>query len=209
MFPPALNVVLHFTDPLTADSDTKLLAQAVAHPALTSFQQAQFVLLLLAPGAVLLGTLVWRGARRLALWGSGILAVAILAGTSTLFLAPALTAAASSGHPNRWLPLLASNERSFFFDDVPILFFAGQLVGFVLLGAALVRSRAVARWVGWTVIGSAVCNVVGHLFDSNPVVIVAWAALAAAMLPCAVAIGNLSRVVNSERVVAGAPVGAR
>lgn len=190
--PPAVNAVLHLLDPLTADDNSKLIGQAVAHPTLTALMQGQYLLLLFAPGALLLAGFAARS-RRLAVLGGGILCVAALASAPGLSENSVLAAAARSAQPQLWVETFATLDQApgaGVLNALKLVWIAGNLVGFVLLGIALLRSRAVPAWCAWTVMVAVAVNAIGHLLPGSYLVAAAWLALALGLAGCCLSMSD-------------------
>ena len=176
VLPALTNAVLHVIDPLTADTDAGELRQAAAHPLLTQVDNLKLLLLLLIPAALLVAAVTFRRAPWSALLGCALLTVAMAA--NTLDLAEYQVFGAAAKHPDAFLPALQVTEDSGLSSALFLVFVFGSLVGTVLLGVALLRSRVVARWAGWAVVASGPLNIVGHFGTPRVVDVVAWLLLA-------------------------------
>lgn len=135
------------------------------------------------PAALAAGRLAMRRAPVLATLGSGLTVLAFIglafgAGDPTL-----LAVATTSGDPVVMENLLA--------QGVPtagiILYVVGHIAGMVLLGIALIRSRAVPAWAGWLLLVSQPLHFVfAVVVPSRIGDTLAWGAAAVALTCCAV-----------------------
>src|ERR1700761_868301 len=132
-----------------AASPAAQVAAAAAHPAAMGAAAVLDVLLLLLLPAVLYAGVVAGGTRsRLAVAGTG-LSFASMLGAGYL-LAQGVVVRAAAAQPGRAaaVSVVSGFEHSPVITAVTVFYLAGHVIGFILLGLALIRSRAVPAWAG-------------------------------------------------------------
>lgn len=122
--------------------------------------------LLLLPAMLYLMRLARRGSPRLALIGGGLSFLAWLAGIASVSqLDELLFQAAQLSDPTAAIPLLdAMNSHDPIINVLEAVFVIGHLVGMLLLGLALLRSRAVQAWAAVLVGVSPILHAGGMAF---------------------------------------------
>jgi hypothetical protein len=81
--------------------------------------------------------------------------------------------------------VVSAFEHSAVMTGVTVLYLAGHLIGFILLGIALVRSRAVPAWAGIALCAWPVAEMLGEAGQIKPLAATGFALLAVAFGACA------------------------
>ncbi|HET8595842.1 MAG TPA: hypothetical protein VFM07_11385 [Intrasporangium sp.] len=181
----AVIAVLRFTLPYnTLDTPDEAFARLVANPTFTS---AQLWFGLLTP-VVISGVLavLWLTRRRVPLLATvaGVLCVlGYIALTAADSVSPVLADLVAHGR----LEVTAARPLATALEAMPqptaavSIFVIGHLLGTVLLGVALWRSRALPAWVGITLAVSQPVHLVSAMTGNHPLDLAAWGATALCM----------------------------
>jgi hypothetical protein len=181
---PAAVAVLRLVLPYyTAGSPEKTVAEVGRHPGAQSavLWLGLIAVLTLVPGVIAAASVCRAAAPRLTSWAlalavPGYLALAVMLASDQI-----LWSAQEAG-------LSATQAAALFSAAHPTIgiaigiFVVGHVVGTVLLGIALVRSRRVPAWAGWIVAVSQPLHFVATVFLGSPQVdFVAWSLTAVGM----------------------------
>jgi hypothetical protein len=190
---PAAIAVLRLVLPYYQESDSAGMVAAVeAHPGRQGavLWLAYVGILTLVPGLIVAARICRDGAPRLTTWAlalsvPGYLSLGMFVGSDHLLWSASeaglsgadSTALLDAGHPS---------------IDVALgVFVLGHVVGTVLLGLALVRSRRVPAWAGWAVAVSQPLHFVATVVLGSPQVdFAAWSLTAIGMAVVAAAVVN-------------------
>ncbi len=130
----------------------QVAAVAAAPGALSTSNLLVFPQLLIVPAVVYLAMMARRGAPRLALVGGGLSALGWLAGM-IVFTGYGLTLAAAAAAPDRTAAtaVVAGVAADTTHNVLVLLFVLAHVLGMLVLGIGLVRSRVAPAWTGWFV----------------------------------------------------------
>ncbi|MGP3963452.1 hypothetical protein ACTWPT_46485 [Nonomuraea sp. 3N208] len=150
-------------------------------------------ILLLIPAILYVGYAAGAGTSRLAASGvvaafTSVLGAGYLFGTDVL-----VHLAAQASDRAGAVELLSAYESNGVVVVVLALSVLGGLVGFVLLGAALMRAGTVPVWAGAAVAASPVLEIIGYETGIVPVGVAGYALRAAGFAACAAALVRLGR----------------
>jgi hypothetical protein len=157
------------------------VAAAAAHPSAMRLALALDVPILLILPAILFAATVARS--RLGAAGAAVAFTTAL-GAGYLLAADVVVYAAAQ-QPDRSPAVVAAYSGSGVVAVLVILYLIGHVVGFALLGAALIRSRAVPVWAGAALCAWPVLEMLGEGLDLKPVAAAGFLALLAGFAACA------------------------
>lgn len=164
----------------------QVAAVAAAPDVLSASTVLVFPQLLIVPAMIYLAMLARRGAPRLSLIGGGLATVGWLAGMAA-FTGYGITLAAAAAAPDRAgaIAVVEGVAADPTYNTLVLLFVLAHVIGMLVLGVGLVRSRLAPAWTGWAVALLPVLHVgarvLGPIADG-----VTWALLTAAMAYLAV-----------------------
>jgi hypothetical protein len=171
-----------------ADSAATQVSQAADHASRMQWAMSLDLLILLVAPAVLCAGSVAGGARsKLAAAGSGLVFVTWLGAGYLLGSDVLLYVAAQDSDRSAASRLVDGYLSNGVVTGVVVAYIAGHVVGFVLLGIALVRSRAVPRWAGVAVAVWPVLELAGEGSGVRAVAAGGFGLLAVGFGACAVA----------------------
>ena len=167
-------------------SPSAQVSAAATHPQAMAAAVVLDVLLLLLLPAVLYAGMVAGGTRsRLAMAGTAVSFVSMLGAGYLLALDVVVrTAAAQPDHATA-LAVVSGFENSPVVTGLTVVYLAGHVIGFVLLGIALVRSRAVPAWAGIALCLWPLAEMLGEAAGIRVVAAAGFALLAVAFGACA------------------------
>jgi hypothetical protein len=181
------------------------VAAAAAHPAAMGAATVLDVLLLLLLPAVLYAGMAAGGTRsRLAVAGTG-LSFASMLGAGYL-LAQDVVVRAAAAQPGRGtaVGVVSGFDHSPVITGITVFYLAGHLIGFILLGLALIRSRAVPAWAGIALCLWPVAEMLGEAAGIKVVAAAGFALLAAAFGACARALVRRRTTASAQGVPSAA-----
>jgi hypothetical protein len=168
------------------DSASSQVAAAAAHaPAMRAGTILDVLLLLLIPAVLYAGWVAGGTRSRLALAGTALSFVSVLG--AGYLLAQDVVIQAAAGQPDHAAAagLVAAFQSSGVITGITVVYLAGHLIGFILLGIALIRSRAVPVWAGIALCLSPVAELLGEAAGLTAVAAAGFALLAVAFGACA------------------------
>jgi hypothetical protein len=131
------------------DNASAQVTAALAHPTAMSWAQVLDVpLLLILPAVLFAGGVAGFGRTRLATVGTVISFVSVLGAGYLLAQDVVIATAARNADHSVATSLVKAFENSTAVDIVLVIYLVGHLVGFVMLGVALIRSGKVPAWAG-------------------------------------------------------------
>lgn len=208
---PACVAALHAVMPtFTASTATETAAAIVASPA----RQSAMVwldygaLLMLIPGVLAVAWLTRRTAPRLTWWAVAVLAPAYLSLPALVAEDAKLWDAQDAGFSVQAIARLYDHQHPALVAATAV-FIAGHVLGTVLLGLALLRSRQVAAPFGWALTASQPLHFLAFVvLGVQPLDVFAWGLAAVGMAAAAVAVLRARPVVDEVSVPqrAAAPV---
>jgi hypothetical protein len=164
---------------------------ALAHPTAMSWAQVlDLPLLLILPAVLFAGGVAGLGRTRLATAGTVISFVSVLGAGYLLAQDVVVTAAAHNADHAVATSLVKAFENSTAVDIVLVIYLVGHLIGFVMLGAALIRSGKVPVWAGAAMCLWPIGEMVGEASGVGPVAAVGFALLVVAFGACSVALAR-------------------
>lgn len=130
----------------------QVAAVAAAPDALSTSNLLVFPQMLVVPAMFYLALLARRGAPRLSLIGGGLSVLGWLAGMA-VFTGYGLTLAAAAAAPDRGAAtaVVEGVAADTTYNVLILLFVLAHVVGMLVLGIGLVRSRVAPAWTGWFV----------------------------------------------------------
>ena len=183
--PAAVNTAYHLLTPVTADATATAVAQAAAHPVLAQVAVLlQFALPVLAPGVAVLAWKASAAAPRLALAGGVILGGAyLLAPLSTVSdllqgVVPHVTSAAAAAQ-------VEDGYGHTIAGHIAVVALVAQALGWIVMAAALWRSRIVPRWLAAAFGLTFPLQVLTHA-GSNPAPALSWGWFTLVLIGCGV-----------------------
>ena len=179
---PLGQLVQYLVSPMKeADSPSVQVAAAVAHP------QSMHAALILD---VLLLLLLPAGAARsrLAAAGTALAFVSMLGAGYLLAQDVVVSAAAAQPDPHAAAALVSAYENNAVVTGITVVYLVGHVVGFILLGIALVRSKAVPAWAGIALCLWPVGEMAGEAAGLTAVAAAGFALLLLAFGACALAL---------------------
>ena len=170
-------------------SPSEQVSAAAAHaPAMGAATVLDVLLLLLLP-AVLYAGMVAGGTRsRLATAGTALSFASMLGAGYLLAQDVVVQAAAAQPDHTAAVGVVSAFENSGVVTGLTVAYLAGHVIGFVLLGVALVRSRAVPAWAGIALCVWPVAEMVGEAAGLKVLAAAGFALLAVGFGACALAL---------------------
>lgn len=192
---PAVLLAAGFVNPV-GDTDGQSVAdqvaKVVAHQgAMRAVLALDVLTLLVVPATLAVARLARRGAPRLALAGGWIAGAGWLAGVVGLLPLDAVLYEAARNPGPGTTALVNAIEGDALIGVLTLVFVLGHIVGGVLLGAALWRSRAVPRSAGLLVGITPLIHLASHIAGSPAVDDVASVTMLAGFAICAAAVVRL------------------
>jgi hypothetical protein len=172
-----------------ADSASAQVAQAAAH--LTRMRWAiplDLLILLVAPAVLYAGSLAGARVSKLAAIGSGLIFVTWLGAGYLLGSDVLLYVAAMASDPTAGAALVDGYLSHPVVQGVVAAYLAGHAVGFILLGVALARARAVPRWAAIAVAVWPFVEVAGEASGIRMLAAAGFALLALGFAGCAIVV---------------------
>ncbi len=191
-----------------ADAAASQVAAAAAHlPAMRLALVLDVPILLLLPAVLYVGFVAGAGRSKLAAAGMALTFTTALG--AGYLLAQDVVAYAAARQPDRAAAagLVAAFEGNGVVGGLVVAYLVGHLVGFVLIGIALVRSRAVPVWAGVALCAWPVAEMAGEASGVAVVAVGGFALLVIGFGACAVALVRMGRSPERAGRVSG-PVGA-
>jgi hypothetical protein len=167
------------------------IAAATAHPAaMRASLVLDVAILLVVPGVLYAGHLAGGARSRLAAAGTALVFVTSLAAGYLLAQDVVISAAAAQPDHQSAAGLAAAFESSGVVTGIVVAYLAGHTVGFILLGIALARSRAVPAWAGIALAAWPFAEMGGEAAGAKPVAAAGFALLLAGFGACALALAR-------------------
>jgi hypothetical protein len=191
-----------------ADAAASQVAAVAAHlPAMRLALVLDVPILLLLPAVLYVGFVASAGRSKLAAAGMALTFTTALG--AGYLLAQDVVVYAAARQPDRATAagLVAAFEGNGVVGGLVVAYLVGHLVGFVLIGIALVRSRAVPVWTGVALCVWPVAEMVGEASGITAVAVGGFALLVIGFGACAVALVRMGRSPEGAGRVSG-PVGA-
>jgi hypothetical protein len=168
-----------------ASASAQVSAAAAHGPAMSAAVVLDVLLLLLLP-AVLYAGIVAGGTRsRLAVAGTALSFVSMLGAGYLLAADVVVRSAAAQPARATAVAVVAGFENSGVVTGLTVLYLAGHVAGFILLGIALIRSRAVPAWAGAALCAWPIAEMLGEAAGIKPLAAAGFALLAVAFGACA------------------------
>jgi hypothetical protein len=168
------------------DSAASQVAAAAAHPsAMRAGTTLDVLLLLLIPAVLYVGWVAGGTRSRLALAGTALSFVSVLGAGYLLAQDVVIRAAAGQPDHSAAVSLVSGFQDSGVINGITVVYLAGHVIGFILLGIALIRSRAVPVWAGAALCLSPVAELLGEAAGLTAVAAAGFALLAVAFGACA------------------------
>jgi hypothetical protein len=182
-----------------ADNAGKQVSAALAHQTAMSWAQVLDVpLLLLIPAVLFAGAIAGFGRTRLATAGTVIAFVSVLGAGYLLAQDVVVAAASHAADPSVATKFVKAFEHGTAVNIVLVIYLVGHLVGFILLGIALMRSGRVPAWAGVAMCLWPVGELLGEASGVAAVAAIGFALLV-------VAFGACARALTTATAVAPAP----
>ncbi len=176
-----------------ADDASKQVSAALAHQTAMSWAQVLDVpLLLLIPAVLFAGGVAGFGRTRLATAGTVIAFVSVLGAGYLLAQDVVVAAAAHATDHDAATKVVKAFEHGTAVNIVLVIYLLGHLVGFILLGIALMRSGRVPVWAGVAMCLWPVGELLGEASGVAPVAAVGFALLVVAFGACAMALTRVT-----------------
>lgn len=187
---PLGQLVQYLVSPMKeADSPSVQVAAAVAHPqSMHAAMVLDVLLLLLLPAVLYAGRVAGAAWSRLAAAGTALAFVSMLGAGYLLAQDVVVSAAAAQPDPHAAAALVSAYENNAVVTGITVVYLAGHVVGFVMLGIALVRSKAVPRWAGIALCLWPVGEIAGEAAGLTAVAAAGFALLLLAFGACALAL---------------------
>jgi hypothetical protein len=171
------------------DSAGAQVTAALAHPTAMAWAQVlDLPLLLIIPAVLFAGAVAGFGRSRLATAGTAICFVSVLGAGYLLAQDVVVAAAAHNADPSVATRVVKAFANSTAVDIVVVVYLVGHLVGFVMLGVALIRSRRVPAWAGVAMCLWPIGEMLGEASGVAAVAAVGFALLVVAFGACSVAL---------------------
>jgi hypothetical protein len=171
------------------DSAGAQVTAALAHPSAMSWSQVlDLPLLLIVPAVLFAGGVAGFGRTRLATAGTVVTFVGVLGAGYLLAQDVVVAAAAHNADHSVATSLVKAFENSTAVDIVLVIYLVGHLVGFVMLGSALIRSGRVPVWAGAAMCLWPIGEMAGEATGVGAVAAVGFALLVVAFGACSVAL---------------------
>jgi hypothetical protein len=162
---------------------------ALAHPTAMAWAQVlDLPLLLILPAVLFAGAVAGFGRSRLATAGTIVAFASVLGAGYLLAQDVVVAAAARNADASVATSLVHAFENSTAVDIVVVVYLVGHLVGFVMLGVALIRSRQVPVWAGVAMCLWPIGEMVGEASGVAAVAAVGFALLVVGFGACSVAL---------------------
>ena len=185
---PVGQVAQYLVTPISeADSASAQVAQAAAH--LDRMRWAiplDLLILLVAPAVLCAGALAGARVSRLAAAGAGLVFVTWLGAGYLLGTDILLYLAATAGDQTAAVGLVDGYLYHPVVESLVVAYLVGHVLGFVLLGVALWRARAVPRWAAVAVAMWSFLELAGEAGGVRVLAAAGFALLAAGFAACAV-----------------------
>jgi hypothetical protein len=167
-------------------SPSEQVTAAAAHgPAMGVAVVLDLLLLLILPAVLYAGVVAGGTRSRLAVAGTALSFASVLGAGYLLAQDVVVRAAAAQPDHATAVGVVSAYEHSAVVTGVTVLYLAGHLVGFVLLGIALIRSRAVPAWAGIALCVWPVAEMLGEAAGLTVLAAAGFALLAVAFGACA------------------------
>jgi hypothetical protein len=189
---PLGQLVQYLVSPMKeADSPSVQVAAAVAHPQsmhAALILDVLLLLLLLLPAVLYAGRVAGAARSRLAAAGTALAFVSMLGAGYLLAQDVVVSAAAAQPDPHAAAALVSAYENNAVVTGITVVYLVGHVVGFILLGIALVRSKAVPAWAGIALCLWPVGEMAGEAAGLTAVAAAGFALLLLAFGACALAL---------------------
>src|SRR5580692_10673870 len=184
---PLGQLVQYLVSPMKeADSPSVQVAAAAAHPqSMHAALILDVLLLLLLPAVLYAGRVAGAARSRLAAAGTALAFVSMLGAGYLLAQDVVVSAAAAQPDPHAAAALVSAYENNAVVTGITAVYLAGHVVGFVMLGIALVRSKAVPPWAGIALCLWPVAEMLGEGAGVKALAAAGFALLAVAFGACA------------------------
>jgi hypothetical protein len=171
------------------DDPAAQVTAALAHPTAMSWAQVLDVpLLLIIPAVLFAGGVAGLGRARLATAGTVIAFVGVVGAGYLLAQDVVVAAAAHAANHSVAVKVVTAFENGTAVDIVLVIYLVGHLLGFMLLGVALIRSGRVPAWAGAAMCLWPVGELVGEASGIDAVAALGFALLVVAFGACSVAL---------------------
>lgn len=181
--PAAVGVLRYVLPYYGATDNAEIVSAATRHPGAESavLWLGLVAVLTLVPGVIAAARLCRDAAPRLTGWALGLVVPGYLSIGALLYSDQVLWSATRTGtDPATTVKLLDAVHPTINIGTV--VFVLGHVVGTVLLGLALLRSRRIPAWVAWMLVVSQPLHFVTTVFLGSPTVdLLAWSMTALAM----------------------------
>lgn len=151
------------------------------------------LILLIIPAVLFVGGLAGGRRSKLATTGAVVTFFATLSAGYLLALDPIVQAAAGVSDRTAGAAVLSAYEGNPVVVAVTVVALAGEVIGFALLGIALIRSHRVPAWAGIALLISMPIDMVGEASGLKAVATVGYALRALAFVRCAIALSHALR----------------
>ena len=193
--PAAVGVLRYVLPYYGATDNAEIVSAATRHPGAESavLWLGLVAVLTLVPGVIAAARLCRDAAPRLTGWALGLVVPGYLSLGALLYSDQVLWSATRAGtDPATTVKLLDAVHPTI--NIGAGVFVLGHVVGTVLLGLALLRSRRIPAWVAWVLVVSQPLHFVTTVFLGSPTVdLLAWSMTAMAMAVVARALISESR----------------
>ena len=167
-------------------SASEQVTAAAAHaPAMGTAVVLDVLLLLLLPAVLYAGMVAGGTVSRLAVTGTALSFVSMLGAGYLLAEDVVIRAAAAQPEHTAAVAVISAYEHSAVVTGLTVFYLAGHVIGFILLGIALVRSRAVPAWAGIALCLWPVAEILGEGAGVRALAAAGFALLALAFGACA------------------------
>jgi hypothetical protein len=187
---PLGQLVQYLVSPMKeAGSPSVQVAAAVAHPqSMHAALILDVLLLLLLPAVLSAGRVAGAARSRLAAAGTALAFVSMLGAGYLLAQDVVVSAAAAQPDPHAAAALVSAYENNAVVTGITVVYLGGHVIGFILLGIALVRSKAVPTWAGIALCLWPVGEMAGEAAGLTAVAAAGFALLLLAFGACALAL---------------------
>ena len=193
--PAAVGVLRYVLPYYGATDNAEIVSAATRHPGAESavLWLGLVAVLTLVPGVIAAARLCRDAAPRLTGWALGLVVPGYLSLGALLYSDQVLWSATRAGtDPATTVKLLDAVHPTI--NIGAGVFVLGHVVGTVLLGLALLRSRRIPAWVAWVLVVSQPLHFVTTVFLGSPTIdLLAWSMTALAMAVVASALISESR----------------
>jgi hypothetical protein len=172
-----------------ADSPVTQVADALAHPqSMHSATVLDVLLLLLLPAVLYAGRVAGSARSKLARAATAVTFVSVLGAGYLLAQDVVVSAAAAQPDPRAAAAMVSAYENNAVVAGITVVYLAGHVIGFILLGIALIRSKAVPAWAGAALCLWPVGEMAGEAAGLTVVAAAGFALLVLGFGACAVAL---------------------